>query len=569
VRRTILLTLVLCGLYWLVAARGPRAVGLWQDDAIYLCTAQSLAAGTGYRHIEIPGTPLQTQYPILYPALLALGFLVDGNYPHNLGWLLLPSALAAAGLVTLSIRYGRDVLDADRRLLIVVGLLAALSPVLFSFVRFAMSDLPYGVLALAAVYIVDHKYAGAKTAATQRWWLVSAAALVALSVLTRSIGVTLAVALLAVLLWRRQVRHAGLAGLVLAVFLVPWSIRQVWAARANGPLQDAFLIVPNLGYAMWLPHSAADTGRVIVQNFLRTALGLSYFQMALPQGWIQRTLAAGSWHTLPLHLASYLAMGLIGVGFVRSLFARGAHHRLPESRSAQPCRPMRVRLLPVYAVIYAAMMLVWPFEPYRFLIPWTPLLLYFLLRGVHDATRVVRRTRAAGIVPVTLVAIALAVCFVADDARIVTSTERKYFLREFPIDWSEVRAVEQWVARNTQREDILAAADAAGLYLATGRQGYYFWPDTDPYRLFYGPDRSWTTFYALGSASESRYLLGELRRIPEVYQAADIRYYIEHRQIDVGEGAMAQCVREHPALFTPVFTTSGRNFTVYRVHALP
>jgi hypothetical protein len=509
--RTIFLTAVLFGLYWLVAARGPRAVGLWQDDAIYLCTAKSLAAGSGYRHIEIPSQPLQTQYPILYPALLAVGFLIGGQYPANLVWLLVPSALAAALLVTLSIRYCRDVLAAEWGLLVPVAILAALSPALLSFARFTMSDLPYGALAIAALYAVDYKYTGAKGGSQQLRWLLIAAVLVALSALMRSIGITLAAGLLIVLWWRRQFRHAGLAALVLAIFLVPWWIRQALAARANGPLQHAFLIEPYLRYSLWFPHSIGDTARVAIQNFFRTALGLSYFQMALPQGWVQRTLTGTSWSVVLLHTVSYVAMLLILVGFVGSRWARDTRKTPLPLRGGGG-----LGLLHVYAVLYGVIVLAWPFEPYRFLLPWTPLLLYFLLAGVRRAARAVPRAGAFAMVPVGVVALALGVGFVADDARIATSTAGHFFLREFPIDWTEVRAVEQWVAHNTKPDDILAAPEAAELYLVTGRQGYYFWPDTDPYRLFYGPDRSWKTFCALPGASETQYMRDELRRLPEV-----------------------------------------------------
>ncbi len=553
-RRTLILTAILFLAYWFVAARGPRAVGLWQDDAIYLCTAKSLAAGTGYRHIEIPGAPLQTMYPILYPALLAIGFLLGPEYPRNLVWLLAPTALAAAGLVALSVRYWRDVLAADRWLVVLAAVLAALSPVILSFVRFAMSDLPYGLLALAAVYVVDCQYAKATDARRRRRWLAIAAILIALSVLTRSIGVTLAAALLVFLVWRRQWRAAGLTLLVLALCLAPWYVRQWLAARANGPMQQDFLTGP-LSYALWLPGSVGDTARVVVQNLLRTAFGLTYFQLALPQSWIQRALETPSGRTAILHAVSYLALLLIGLGFLSSL------------------RP-RVRLLHVYAVIYGVTMLAWPFEPYRFLIPWAPFLLYFLLHGACDAARYLLGIRRQGayapLIAAGLVTVALVACFISDDVRIVTSTELDYFLREFPIDWTEARAVEQWVAQNTQADDVLAASSAAALYLTTGRQGYYFWPDTDPYRLFYGPDRAWTTFYLFGSAAEGRYLLEELgQRASAVYHAAGIRYYIEHKQIDIGEGAMAEYVRAHPDLFTPVFATRGGNFTVFRVHTTP
>jgi hypothetical protein len=331
-------------------------------------------------------------------------------------------------------------------------------------------------------------------------------------------------------------------------------VRQSLAVRTNGPLQTSFLIAPDLDYGLCLPSSIADTAQVIVQNFFRTAFGLLYFQLALPQQWVQGALGTPSGHTVLLHVLGYLGLLLIGLGFVGS------------------ARP-RVRLLHVYAAAYAAMLLAWPFEPYRILIPWTPFLLYFLLCGLRDAARYVVRAKAqgrAGYLAVVPVAVALLAFFISDDARIVTSTEREYFLREFPIDWTEVHAVEQWTAQNTHPDDVLAAGYAAGLYLVTGRQGYYFWPDANPYRLFYGPDRAWTTFCLLGSAAEGRYLLEELgQRASAVYHAAGIRYYIEHRQIDVGEGAMAEYVRAHPDLFNPVYATWGRNFTVFHVHTTP
>jgi hypothetical protein len=554
VRRTLVLTAILFLAYWFIAARGPRTVGFWQDDAIYVCTAKSLAAGTGYRHIEMPEQPLQTKYPILYPAVLALGFLLGPEYPRNLPCLLAPSALAAAGLVALSLRYWRDVLAGDWWLVVMAAILAVLSPVVLSFVRFTMSDLPFGALALAAVYAFDHKYATAQTGAQQRRWLVIAAVLIALSILTRSIGVTLAGALLVVLAWRKQWRHAGLALAVLAVCVAPWYLRQALAVRANGPLQTAFLIAPDLDYGLCLPSSSADTANVIVQNFFRTAFGLVFFQLALPQQWVQGALATPSGRTVLIHVLGYLALLLIVLGFVTS------------------ARP-RVRLLQVYAVLYAAMLLAWPFEPYRILLPWTPFLLYFLLCGVREVVRFAMRARMQGraaylaAVPVAAVLLAL---FISDDARIVTSTEREYFLREFPIDWAEVHAVEQWTAQNARPDEVLAAAYAPGLYLATGRQGYYFWPDANPYRLFYGSDRGWKSFCVLPSASESRYVRAQLdAHLPEVYRAAGIRYYIEHRQIDVGEGAMAQYVRAHPEIFTPVLTTRAGNFTVFRVQTPP
>ncbi len=95
----------LAAAYWTIAVTSPHAVGIWQDDGIYVCTARSLAAGSGYRHIELASEPLQTKYPVLYPAVLALAFGLEPDDPRNLPLLLLPTALAAAGLVALSALY--------------------------------------------------------------------------------------------------------------------------------------------------------------------------------------------------------------------------------------------------------------------------------------------------------------------------------------------------------------------------------------------------------------------------------------------------------------------------------
>ncbi|MEJ2226347.1 MAG: hypothetical protein P8X49_14555 [Syntrophobacterales bacterium] len=50
----------------------PRVTGVLIDDGIYVTTAKALATGQGYRLINLPGEPLQTKYPPIYPALLAL-----------------------------------------------------------------------------------------------------------------------------------------------------------------------------------------------------------------------------------------------------------------------------------------------------------------------------------------------------------------------------------------------------------------------------------------------------------------------------------------------------------------
>ena len=88
-------------------------------------------------------------------------------------------------------------------------------------------------------------------------------------------------------------------------------------------------------------------------------------------------------------------------------------------------------------------MLVWPFEPYRFLVPWTPFLLVFLLWGFWMPGYARRIPLAVGVVVAWL--------FVLDDARILASTDERFYLRERtePLDLSEFTAVEAWIRENT------------------------------------------------------------------------------------------------------------------------
>ena len=73
--RWAILTAGLFVLYFLVANVGPLAVGLWQDDAIYLCTAKSLAEGSGYRMPSF-GRYAVLAVAVLSPIYAATAFLV-------------------------------------------------------------------------------------------------------------------------------------------------------------------------------------------------------------------------------------------------------------------------------------------------------------------------------------------------------------------------------------------------------------------------------------------------------------------------------------------------------------
>src|SRR5262245_33938328 len=80
-------------------------IGFYHDDGIYAVTANSLAAGSGYRIMSLPGEPSQTKYPPLYPLLLSMAWLINPNFPSNGVLLLLPSVIATLLLLIVAQRY--------------------------------------------------------------------------------------------------------------------------------------------------------------------------------------------------------------------------------------------------------------------------------------------------------------------------------------------------------------------------------------------------------------------------------------------------------------------------------
>lgn len=538
--------------YLTLALASPTSVGFWGDDAVYVSTAQSLARGTGYRHAEIASQPLQTKYPILYPALLALVFLIEPDYPRNVPLMLAWNALAAAVMAPLAALYWRRVFGASVRLAVALGALVAIAPTVLAFIRYPMSELVYAALALGALFCFDARYARAPSRPGAIAWLVAAALLAGLAALTRTLGLSLAAALTVAPLLRRRWFDAALVAALLALCLAPWWLWQAGAAEENAALQTAFLEAYELDYGLWLPERAGQLLDVAVRNLVGTAFALGFFQLALPRGLFEWAFA-GPWvATAALHLVCDLALLLVVLGFAASL-------------RAGP------RALHLYAIAYAAIVLTWPFPPYRFLVPWTPFLLYFLAEGLRTGLRaiaarspgeVATRVWRAGAAASWLL---LAALFLAEGARIAASTPRDFYAREARLDLTEAQALAEWIRAHTEESDVIASWRPAQLYLASGRRGFNTWAEADPYAARFSPDRRLGTFYAIPSPVDDPAAYGEMReKLPRVYAAAGVTVYVEHA-LDPRRRELARLVREHPGWFELRYTSRNRTLRVYRL----
>lgn len=548
------------GSFWLLGMRAAFPVGFWGDDATYVATARSLAEGTGYRHIQLPGEPLQTRYPPLYPALLSGGFVWGEAFPANLSRLLLPGAVAASGLWFMSLVYWRRVFQAPALLLWCAGALAIASPVVLAFVRYTMSDLVYGAFALGALLCLDSRNASASSR-RNRALLVAGAVLIALSMLTRAVGIALLPAAVIALLAngpRRQWREASLLLAIVLLACGPWWLWQAQAASQNGAAQSAFMTAPDLSYGLWLPEQVTQIVEVLRQNSLRILFSLVNYQLALPLSSVGAALVTPSWRSALLFVVAIAAFGLCGVGFVASL-------------------RRHVTAWHIHFVLYIGLIWLWPFEPHRFLVPWTHFILFFLLRGVWAAalwmpvpSLPVEGSWGLQRVSVMAVTLLLGAFFLLEDWAITSGDPDRPFVRELAgrLDAAELGEVYAFLDRELANDAVIASATPGGVYLHSGRRGYFLWPDANPYERYYGSDRTAWNFYTARSASEAQAIQQEIATdFTTVYGDLGIHYYLDQPNWLEAE-VMGDIARHHPGRFEELFASSRGSYRLYRMHAL-
>jgi len=532
--------------YLAIGWSSPRSVGYWRDDATYVSNARALAEGRGYRRIEMPDEPFETQYPIAYPAALSLAFRLAPSFPKNLPLLLLVGALGAACAVVLAGFYWRAMWEASASEVWMAGVLAAASPVFVAFVRYTMSDLFYAGIAIAALVCADCLARGSLR--RERGFVALAALLAAGAVLTRSMGISLTAAVVAAPLFRRRFDLVAIALGVALACLAPWWVWQSWATASNASLEMHRLIAVDLSYAPWLPNAVGEVVQIVRQNIARLLLGLGYFQFGIPSGFVGRAISEGGARLVFVHVLFALAMAAVVTGFVASARRRfGALH--------------------LYALAYFAIALAYAASPYRFLVPWAPFILFYFLWGIRSATALAGGERA-GRIAATVVAGLLALAFLLDDAKLLRSTESHYVMRERPagVDFTELRSLEGWVRDFTEESDLVASPWPGGIFLATGRQGYGAWPDEHAYELDYGPERRFANFYSIPVPSESEFRARDIREnLLAVYRASNVDYYVAYSGA-ADTPHIERMIRDHPDAFTLRFTSPKSTIRAYRVH---
>lgn len=449
---------IACGLFVITIG----VCGIFNDDAVYVSTARALAEGRGYRLINLPAAPLQTQYPILYPAVLAVIWRIWPAFPANLIAMQGLSVLLAGAVMASAYLYAIRV-QGCRRVAAAFGLaLCATSPVFAFYSTQILTEIPFALCLIVTLWAVASEQERPMTA---RGRSIAIGAAIALPGMVRLIGFVVAFPLLWSI-WRRTGRLLWYA----VGALVPLGAWLAWAwtmRHGAAPVRAA----------MNHPDSWDWLGQLIRHEPWRPAIQNSLTLTISTVGFLPGTgIAANPILFLFLGVLTWL------------LVARG---RNPSFAPA--------------LIAYIGVVLVWPWPSGRFLVPLWPLLGPFFL------DRIQARIGAVVVVCMATVAIAGNLIELQRMSQRNRATHYPTLPRTpAPPSWAAFERLFTWVRTNTQPDATVIALLDPMLFLYTGRPALRPF-DVDPLALYYGapgnPAGTLDEFAALLTRRRGQYLV--------------------------------------------------------------
>ena len=409
----------------------PWPVGAFQDDAIYTLLAKALATGEGYRMINLPGAPHATHYPPGYPFFLSLLWRLSPSFPDNI------VLFKFANAVWLSLAALGAAMFARRRLAweTMPSALAAaagtLAIVVLLVTGVVLSEPMFMALLFPALLLSE------RAADTGSVRLAVAAGLACgLLALVRTLGVVIVPAALLALLFRKHWKAAFAFSAAAVVCLVPW---QLWLSAWQHEVPPV-LMGKYGAYGPWVAEGFREGGigfarDVAMQNVRAVFRFVSYVFMPMAPVW-PRALA----------FVAVCAVAAIGLGtLVR-----------------------RALVTTMFLAAYAAIILIWPFEPDRFILALWPLLTLYGLVGVRSVWRWRPSTPVAGLRHLLLISTAVVVAgFVAYNVR---GYRHQWWISVQRDAGQRAKPIVEWVAGSTNPSDVLMTDDDLMVYLYAGRR---------------------------------------------------------------------------------------------------
>jgi hypothetical protein len=512
-----LAVLVLILGYWRMV---PEICGCFHDDGIYVITAKALAQGQGYRLTYLPDSPLQTKYPILYPALLAVIWKLWPSFPDNLflmKWFTLFCGAASAGLSYLYlIRFGYF----SRSIAGLSALICATSPMYLYFSTQTLSEAPFALLAILAMWSFEAQRDGASNQGTRQFFL---GILLALPFLCRTVGVTLVFAGLLIQYYRGH--PLPWMGLGMAAVMFPWFI---WMAAGLGSWNRDPIIGYYTDYCGWWAAMGWPLGlHIIGRNFLNLLISNVIVTLV---GFNKIMSSLNSW------------------GSIFLIFFLGS---IPLIVLITKLRTWR--LLPFFMISYLLLILLWPWHPIRFLVPILPFLFSYFFEGISNfCGRWKIRTWCLLPIGFLLVAANLNLLY-ACTKQASQFCHPHAGLVENPAPWASYQDLFHWLKTHSQPNDVIASWEDPMIFLYTGRRA------VRPFRINPGLIGYGKDLETYGSAEE---LFQTLKTYKVRYLVGVPVFAFDQNLLD---DLISELQHNYPGLLKQVYSGKDKRFVVFEL----
>lgn len=500
-------------------------VGLGHDDGIYVVLGKALHEGMGLRLINLPSSPYQVKYPIVYPFLISCIWQME-EFPQNIFWIKLMNVifLFLGLLATCYISF--TLLDGSKVLSVLVILLVGTSyPVLF-FSRNTFSEIPYLFFSLYAVLLFLHAQGQGDN--RKRYLLYFLAILCAsLAYQTRIFGLSMLLAFVLYFLIKRQNKMAVFALFLISALNLPWII---WTrAHTVGPDTNPLLHFYT-GYS--LPSSGLTSYFELIARLKVVFLGnISYLYE-----YTSEILSNISNIFTPLR---WFVWAILLVGTWKSL---------------QDRRRLFIHLyLAVYVLIYLC--LPTPTSRVRYLVPLSPFLFTIFFMGIMaihcELKRLVRSARPRFYFIALVILLLLPNFGVGIRVGYNAREEYRPYRDGF---WETI----SWIKEHTSKDAILACSYDPVYYLYTGRVALRPW--------FENPE----TYY-LPSPKEARPFVGDPEYSFGLLKKLKVRYLIQEPlggpEKEPVRKFFSDMIKKHGSDLELVFVSKDQIHRIYRMNS--
>jgi hypothetical protein len=406
------------------------------DDASYIILAKSLLQGSGYRDILDPNSPPHVQYPPGFPLILIPGIILfDDNFA------ILKFIIIALSLGAFVIFYQLLKKKGEQSSWIFPLTIFAVSPIILEYSHWLLSEIPYLFFSLLAVYLFE-KFSNLKK--KNIIFFILMAVSVAFVYFVRTIGMSLVLACLIYLLYKKRWKELIVLAVIVGIFIIPWQIRNsIVGGHAGGYFQQ---------FLAKSPYESAKGNINFFEYLNRIFTNFELYSFSVvPQILFPLVTTSGLLTILGLVSLFFLILGFVKVIKKKSL-----------------------GLWEIYTIFFIAVTLSWPkvWSGDRFFIPIIPFIFYYIFIGLNNFNRWIKLKSFSFIILGLMVILAIAdsVKKIPTSLNNLSTYLKGEKYASYEIIWQRYFETLDWIKNNTEKDAIIVSRKPPFTYLLGQRK---------------------------------------------------------------------------------------------------